>query len=314
MATDGFASRINGVEYAAVDERRMDSALLMPGPVSAPFSARPGRRVNGAGLTVSVGGGPEAWTVSTGAGVIYDPAYASQGAWRFEIPSAVSANLPARPGVGQSRIDLIVARIYDPGALGSGLAEVKIERVNGASGASPSAPSLPALSVELARMTVPASGTITVTPSTRRTVAAGGVLPVATTAEMEDLETDGLAYPGLTVYNLQTKSLFTYDGTEFQGDSGWITPSMGGGWTANADTAYRRKAGLVTVNLNTAKATYATNEVICSLPAGFRPDRTLYVVGQIAGSTRLFSVHADGGVRSVGSGTTGILGTVTFPV
>lgn len=220
MATDGFASRINGVEYAAVDERRMDSALLMPGPVSAPFSGRSGRRVNGAGLTVSVGGGPEAWTVSPGAGVIYDPAYASQGAWRFEIPSAVSANLPARPGVGQSRIDLIVARIYDPGALGSGLAEVKIERVNGASGASPSAPSLPALSVELGRLLVPASGTITVTQSTRRTVTAGGVLPVATTAERTQLVTDGIAYPGLTIFNEQTKRQEVYGG------SGWVAQSQ----------------------------------------------------------------------------------------
>lgn len=240
MATDGFASRINGVEYAAVDERRMDSALLMPGPVSAPFSARSGRRVNGSGLTVSVGGSPEAWTVSPGAGVIFDPAYASQGAWRFEIPSAVSANLPARPGAGQSRIDLIVARIYDPGALGSGPAEVKIERVAGNSGASPSAPSLPPLSVELDRLTVPASGAITSTKSSAVTVAAGGVLPVPTTDDRTKLVTDGIAYRGLVVDDAQVGALFRYNGDGWDklavasaSDQPWTNLTAETNWTAN---------------------------------------------------------------------------------
>lgn len=215
MATDGYANRINGVDYNAVDERRFDAPLLMPGPTSAPFSAKAGRRVNGAGLVVSVGGSPEAWTVTQGAGVIYDSAYASQGAWRFEIPNSVSANMPARPGAGTSRIDLIVARIYDTVAIGSGPAEVKVERVNGTAGSTPSAPSLPALSVELARLTVPASGTITVTQSTERTVAAGGILPVPTVAARDKLKTDGIAYEGLYVDVASTDSLERYDGTNW---------------------------------------------------------------------------------------------------
>lgn len=282
MATDGFASRINGVEYAAVDERRMDSALLMPGPASSPFSARSGRRVNGSGLTVSVGGSPEAWTVSPGAGVIYDPAYASQGAWRFEIPSAVSANLPARPGVGQSRIDLIVARIYDPGALGSGSAEVKIERVNGVSGASPSAPSMPALSIELARLLVPASGTITITQSARRTVAAGGVLPVATTTEMDQLETDGIAYRGLVVDNAQTNALYRYDGTDWKalaevgGDVQSLT--VNANWTATGfGVAVEGKRAYLTGYLNRTNAgTFGDWANVCQLPAGTFPGHDVY--------------------------------------
>lgn len=258
MATDGYANRINGIEYNAVDERRMNSVLLMPGgPTSAPFSARSGRRVNGAGLTVSVGGSPEAWTCTPGPGEIYESGYASQGGWAFEIPNSVSANLPARPGAGQSRIDLIVARIYDTQAIGSGPAEVKIERINGAAGAPGVAPSPPAgsITLELARLGVPAVGAITVTQSTRRTVAAGGVLPVATTAEMDALKTDNIAYAGLVVNNAQTNSLHRYDGTLWRRlvddafDTPWTPIALGSGWSGFGngfnDPAVRRVGDVV---------------------------------------------------------------------
>lgn len=316
MATDGMVNRWNGVAYPAADERRLASMGQMPGSTSAPFSARGGRRVNGAGLAVTVSStGNGSVTVGAGPCRIYDPSYATQGAWDAEFPNAVGPlALSARPSSGQSRIDLVVARIYDSDLPPMAVREAKIEIVPGNPGTTPSAPGKPALSEVLGTLTVPSSGTISFTQSPARAVSAGGILPVATTAEMDDLKTGGIAYPGLTVYNVQTKGLFTYDGDEFQGDSGWLALSMGATWTANEGTAYRRKSGFVTVNLNVAKATYAGGEVICTLPVGFRPDRTLYVVGQIAGSTRLFSVHADGGVRSVGNGTVGILGTVTFPV
>lgn len=216
MATDGPVNRWNGVDYAAADERLLASPLLMPGPVSAPFSARSGRRVNGAGLAVSVGGSPEAWTVTPGPGVIYGSAHPSAGGWAFALPNAKTENLPARPGVGLSRIDLIVARIYDTDVIGSGSREFKVERVTGTPNASPAAPSLPALSFELGRMVVPNSGVITVTQSIERTTAAGGVLPITTTVEMEKLKTDNIAYRGLVVHNAQTDSLHRYDGTNWK--------------------------------------------------------------------------------------------------
>jgi hypothetical protein len=305
MVTDGYANRLNGVDYNAVDERRFGAASLMPGgPTSAPFSAKAGRRVNGAGLTVSVGGSPEAWTCTAGAGVVYDSAYASQGAYRFEIPNSVSANLPARPGAGQTRTDLIVARIYDAQALGSGATEVRIERVAGTPGTPGAVPTLPALSVEVARLTVPDSGSITVTQSTERTVAAGGVLPVATTAAMDKLKTDGVAYRDLVVGNAQTNSLYRYDGTNFiqikdaASDTDWTALNLGGGWGAfggiYAPPAYRRVGDIVELR-GVIKSGFGTGAMLNSvLPSGFQPTHSrMFVVNAGPGSAWI-NVHPTG--------------------
>jgi hypothetical protein len=148
VATDGMASWIDLTDplYAAADLRRLDSLLMMPGgPVADSFSVKAGRRVNGAGLQVSVGGSPEAWTCTPGPAMVYDPAYSTQGAWRVEIPNAKSATITTpRPSAGQSRIDLIVVRIYDNGAIGSGPSEVKVERLAGNPGQDPQPPTPPA--------------------------------------------------------------------------------------------------------------------------------------------------------------------------
>lgn len=333
MVTDGYANRINGVEYNGVDERRFDGPLLMPGPAAAPFSARSGRRVNGAGLAVSVGGGPEAWTVTPGAGVIYDSAYASQGAWRFEIPAAITATLPARPGAGQSRIDLIIARIYDTGALGSGPAEVKIERVNGNAGGSPSAPSLPALSVELARMTVPASGTISVTQSSRRTVAAGGVLPVSGDADLASLVADGAAYPGLLAYNEQRSRFEGRFASTWaaipSGDTGWMTLPLASGYVNQGTpfpavrviggVAYFRGAIARSSGSFTGPTSYAV-VAAGGVPAGARPttDGLYPAVGNATGTPVVRAqVNADGSISAIiGSDTQGYvsLAGISYPV
>lgn len=233
MATDGPVSRFNSVAYSAGDERLLDSALLMPGPASAPFSARSGRRVNGSGLQVSVAGSPEAWTVTPGPGVVYDTANASAGGWRFALRSAKSANLPARPGVGQSRIDYVIARIYDTDVLGAGPREFKIEHVAGGPGSTPSPPDMSTrpLSFILATLNVPNTGPISITQSAARTAAAGGILPVATVAERDALKTDGTAYEGMYVDVASTNSLDRYDGTNWiSGNPGWETLILGNEW------------------------------------------------------------------------------------
>lgn len=222
MATDGEVSFWDGVAYNAVDFRQLDSPLLMPGPASAPFSSRSGRQVNGAGLAVTVApAGNGSVSVSAGAGVIYDNAHAIQGAWRFTIPTAKTGiALPARPGVGTSRIDLVVARIYDSGIGVGAVKEVKIEVISGAAAASPSAPALPALSFELGRLTVSATSgaAIPLVSTTQVTTAAGGILPVATTTERNALVTAGIAYRGLVVDNAQTGNL-----EKFESGTTWRT-------------------------------------------------------------------------------------------
>lgn len=240
MATDGAVNRWNGVAYAASDERLLSSGLWMPGASTAPFSARAGRRVNGTGLSVSVGGAPEAWTVTPGWGVIYDAAYAAQGPFNFEIPAAKTANMPARPATGLSRIDLIVARIYDTDIGVGAVKEVKIELVPGDAASPATAPAIPALSLVLATLSVPAAGAITVTQSTQRTVAAGGILPVATTAERDALPNP---WRGLVVDNAQTGRIEHFNGTAWKqlrevDDTGWLDNAL----TAATDWTITKQA------------------------------------------------------------------------
>jgi hypothetical protein len=244
MVTDGTVNRWNAdpvtklPQYTASDERLLASSRMMPGPASAPFSARGGRRVNGAGLVVSVGGSPESWTVTRGPGIIYGPAHPGAGGWEFALPNDKTEAIGARPGAGLSRVDLIVARIYDGDVIGSGPRELKIERVAGdPSNSNPVPKDLPALSLELARLTVPNSGAITVTQSTARTVAAGGILPVTTTAERDKLKTDGVAYRGLVVDNAQANRLERYDGTNWKPVPDDLDVCLGAFWGAAFDSA-----------------------------------------------------------------------------
>lgn len=218
MATDGYVDRWDDVDYNAADERRLTSALLMPG--TTPFSARSGRRPGGGGLVTSVVGSPSAarpvLRTSAGAGLVFDPNNAEAGPYRFATPSAVDVTLGDRPGTGASRIDLIVARIRDV-SVGVGAEDnLKIEVVQGNPGSSPSAPALPPLSMLVSTINVPASGAIAITNSTEIAVAAGGILPVSSTAEMNKLKTDGIAYRGLAVSNAQTDALHRYDGTNWK--------------------------------------------------------------------------------------------------
>lgn len=206
MATDGPVSRWNQLFYNASDERLLDSALMMPSGTSA-FSARSGRRP-GPGLSVTFS--DLTATVAPGAGVIYDPTYGAGGPWRFVLPSSKTVTLDARPGTGLSRKDLIVARIYDADSSVGTVKELKIEAVKGDASATPSKPALPALSLELGVADVASGGAVSFTPNRARTVAAGGILPVATTAERDALPSP---HAGLTVFNEQTGQAEQYDGT-----------------------------------------------------------------------------------------------------
>src|SRR5438128_12693450 len=100
---DGIARRFNTVSYDAADERALDGVLATPGGT---LLSRPGKRP-GTGLTVSVGGSPEAATVTTGSGIITDTT--GGGSYQFAITAAQTRNFAARPSAGTSRIDVLVA-------------------------------------------------------------------------------------------------------------------------------------------------------------------------------------------------------------
>lgn len=222
---DGIALRLDDpgdstIRYDASDDRAAMTALMTPG--GAGLAARAGRRPGA--LTVSIGGSPEAVTVPAHSGIITDP---DGGAYLYAFPNAVSKDLDARPGAGTSRIDLVVAHIYDADVhpADTSLRELDLEVVTGNAGAVPVVPTQPDGTVLVAMLSVPASGAISVNVNGPRTVAVGGILPVASQAERDALT----AYDGLVVYREDT------DAYEGHANGGWQS-MVAGAWTTYVPT------------------------------------------------------------------------------
>lgn len=224
---DGIAARFNTVEYDASDERLLDSVLLAPGSALLP---RPGRRP-GTGLEVTVGGTPEAATVAAGVGIITDSA--GGGGYRFAIPTPVAVNLAARPGAGTSRIDFVVARILNEDARpGDTLREVDISIITGTAGGSPTAPTIPSGQLRLARLDVPASGSVVVSKLAQRMAAAGAVIVVADTAERDAISP---VYDGMVAYR---EDADVFDGR------------VAGAWEQIFPAAPTHKVGVASITFN----------------------------------------------------------------
>lgn len=94
---------------------------------------------------------------------------------------------------------------------------------------------------------------------------------------------------------------------------GWTAATLGTGWTGTVE--YARSAGMVTVELDgVTKASWSAGDVIATLPAGFRPSRTVHEMGELSGSTRPIQVTSAGEVQASAAGSGGIYGSITFPV
>lgn len=130
--------------YPAIDLR----ALLKP------YATGPLRATD---LVVSQRGGGVNMSVDVSAGSVIIPAsVASRGTYLCTSDAVENVAITAAPGAGSTRIDLIVARVYDT-EYGDGSDEWTLEAVTGTPGPSPSEPSAPAGSVVLARVNVGSS-------------------------------------------------------------------------------------------------------------------------------------------------------------
>lgn len=100
--------------------------------------------------------------------------------------------------------------------------------------------------------------------------------------------------------------------------------TLGSGF-ANLSSSEKTQAilanGMVTVFLAATKASFASGDVIATLPAGMLPPTSatrtrIRMTGQFNGAIRNASVLTDGSGQIVADGaqTLGVLGTVTFPV
>jgi hypothetical protein len=140
---------------------------------------------------------------------------AAQGAY----PVAVDENITVTFADGDaqySRIDLVVLRIYDDEADGSGRTEAVVETVQGTPAAVPTAPAVPTLALLLFQVSVPAgasAGTGGIPWATANTdlrttlVSAGGILPVYNNGAVAG------SYPGQYQDSDNSNSLQRWSGT-----------------------------------------------------------------------------------------------------
>jgi hypothetical protein len=332
MATDGKATWWNATAgapaYNAQELRQIDTLGVMPGPAAEPFSGRPGRRVNGKGLEVSVSStGNGSVTVSAGVCLLYSSSFASQGVWRATFPQVGPIALGARPPSGQTRVDLVVARLYDSDPGIGAVKEAKIEVLPGSAGAPGVAPNPPAGAalLVLGQLTVPNSGTITFTQTTQRTVAAGGILPVATPAEREELKTNGIAYEGMYVDVASTDTLERFDGTNWPDTSliavgsGGSAPAFQNGWSNLGDPDAPLTFQKIGQDVEISGGIKGGTSTIFQLPPGYWPNpagasrRRQWTVTSQAGSNARIDIQA-GAVTLIGFGTNGSNGSVFIEI
>ncbi len=236
-----------GVTMDAAELRRADSAMFL-GDGSANGVRGGVVRHGDTSLAVSVNGSDQV-TVQPGAFVV--PAATGLGVYRGSLSGVTSAVALSARNATNPRIDLIVVQVTGTNAT--------VKTIDGTPGSSPSAPALPAQHIELARVTVPATGGGAVTvDSTWRSYATGigGALFVETSARLPGSGNQ----KGQRAVALDTGLTHKWDGTAWEnGDPGspWIAygtpttvltaatsnPTLGTGSSATA--AYMRTGKLV---------------------------------------------------------------------
>lgn len=306
--------RFNAVEYDAGDERALLATLQHPGSATLP---RAGKRI-GSGLEVTVGNSPEDAIIAAGCGVVVDPA-AGNG-YMFVSTAPVELELPARPGIGNSRIDYVVARVKNEDERpGDTLREIEFAFVTGTAGASPTAPTIPTGQLRLARLTVPSSGDIVISQPAQRTVAAGGILPVADGTERDAISP---LYDGLVVYREDTD---IYEARVAGAwvriapidDTNWVTLASS---TVTGTTRYRVRGGWVIVqavgDCDTSSGV-SVDLTSAAIPLAYRPSQRVRNGASFFNHPGVFTVETSGiltGIQMTGADRTTVSGVVIYPI
>ncbi|MBG0853220.1 hypothetical protein I2W78_15525 [Streptomyces spinoverrucosus] len=289
-------------------------ALTPTSPVATRSGILPGSydgqwRISG--FTVTGSPGSMTATVYPGRAIIQGAD--AQGAYPVALSDLVAITF-ADGDAQYDRIDLVVLRVYDDAYDGSGRTEAALEIVRGTPAATPAVPATPALATPLYEVRVVSgagagSGGIdwdaALTGRRTATVAVGGILPVTT-------DTSGGAYPGQ--YRDLNGTLQRWSGTawaNYQPPVAVETTTTGAtaatNWSLVSYSARRTRGVctfLVTVSRTgadltggTSTAGNITDEVLCTLPSGWRPAADMDALaanGTADGSARLFS---DGSVQ-----------------
>ena len=191
---------------------------------------------------------------------------------------------PADPT--NARVDRVVLRVDDPTNGGGAVRAGAVEIITGTPSATPALPAVSGTSVfaDLARIDVPRNGggAPAVTDLRARTAASGGVVPVATKAELDTwvppVGTQAVVLADGVVYSRRASKwmrLVDEDDTRLS-DTGWVNVPLRAGFAAQGGILpqVRRvgkrvdwRWGISNTGLTTADTTYA----FADIPVGYRP-------------------------------------------
>jgi hypothetical protein len=156
-------------------------------------------------------------SVDVGAGMIFIPGTESgaQSNYIGQNDATVNLSISTAPGTGNSRIDLIVAKVQDT-VYSGGVNSWSLAVVTGTASASPSAPAAPNNSIILAQIAVGANVTsivnANITDKRYYAAALGGLIPIVSLTERAAL----ITYTGMPIYRLDTNRVEVYDGTNWR--------------------------------------------------------------------------------------------------
>jgi len=152
MSNNPFPIQDPALSYDAQDFRRLLSSLFGEGIAD----------VTGGQLRVTPHATGSDMSVDVAGGLVYVQGDTIAGQGIYQAPfDALNLTIAAAPASG-SRIDLVVARVYDKQVAGGATSGRAVEVLTGTAAAAPTAPKVPDTAVVLAQVTV-AAGTTTIT-------------------------------------------------------------------------------------------------------------------------------------------------------
>lgn len=228
---------MNPVTYDAVELRRADAGLFA-GTGLAGLGARGGIILHGT-LSGMVTMNDTAVTVEPFAAVL-PGATGDSGVYRTALPAAHTESLVARDAT-YSRIDRVVMRMLDADVIGSHTGRrARLEVLPGTPAAVPAVPTMPSMAIEVARLTVPPTGSVTVSRLfAQYACAPGGIWPVPTAARLGTS-----AAPGQEAYVLDTERKVRWNGSAWRpcepvaGVASSITTNANGAFTLTHGLGY----------------------------------------------------------------------------
>lgn len=296
-----------------------NSPIFSGATASRPLGARSGVRPGTSTSTVTVTSATQ-FSVASFAGVADLETAVEAGPYEFAFNTAATGSINA--AAGSARRDLVSVTISDPAESdGSSTPGVAITYTAGTAGTGVD-PAVPARSFAIARLNVPAAGggNPTVTWIAPYAVAAGGVMPIDTLANLSTAP----GYLGQYAHvasdtTLTNNGTWVFVGTAdgaWANAGGWVPyagasvaaslSATAGTFTMAADARVSRTGSVVTVHIGGTRSTNIdASYVFFTLPVGFRPSSTQFFNCQLTQS-------GGGGIAQIRIGTDGVVQTGNY--